>query len=82
MQWLLDNWIWILLGGGMIVMHLFGHGNHSSHGKHRADRNGAPGAKPEVEPGTGTGSNTGPNQNSIQKTDYDGRNSENETAAH
>ena len=26
MQWLLDNWIWALLGGGMIAMHVFGHG--------------------------------------------------------
>ena len=24
MQWVLENWIWILFGGGMIVMHLSG----------------------------------------------------------
>lgn len=32
MQWVIDNWVWLLLGGGMIAMHLFGHG---SHGKNR-----------------------------------------------
>lgn len=26
MQWLLDNWIVVLFGGGMIAMHLFGRG--------------------------------------------------------
>lgn len=35
MEWVLDNWIWILLGGGMVAMHLFGHGGHGSHGKNR-----------------------------------------------
>lgn len=38
MQWLLDNWIWVLLGGGMIAMHLFGHGGH---GKKRAEADSA-----------------------------------------
>ncbi len=32
MQWLTDNWIWILLIGGMLAMHLFGHGGHGGHG--------------------------------------------------
>ena len=26
MQWLLDNWIVVVFGGGMIAMHLFGRG--------------------------------------------------------
>ncbi len=34
MQWLLDNWILVLFGGGMIAMHLFGHGKHGKHGGH------------------------------------------------
>jgi hypothetical protein len=29
MQWIIDNWLLLALGGGMIAMHLFGHG----HGK-------------------------------------------------
>lgn len=33
MQWLTDNWIWVLLIGGMLAMHLFGHG-HGGHGGH------------------------------------------------
>jgi hypothetical protein len=38
MQWLLDNWILVLLGGGMIAMHLFGHGHgHGSHGSKKGD---------------------------------------------
>lgn len=28
MQWLVDNWLLVLLGGGMFAMHLFGHGGH------------------------------------------------------
>ncbi len=36
MQWLLDNWILVLFGGGMIAMHLFGH-SHGGHGRHRED---------------------------------------------
>lgn len=31
MQWLADNRTWVLLIGGMIGMHLFGHG-HGGHG--------------------------------------------------
>lgn len=32
MQWVIDNWILLLFGGGMIAMHLFGHG-HGGHGR-------------------------------------------------
>ena len=43
MQWLLDNWIIVLLVAGFIGMHLFGHGGHGGHGgghrrgKHKHD---------------------------------------------
>lgn len=33
MQWIVDNWLILLLGGGMVAMHLFGHG-HGGHGGH------------------------------------------------
>lgn len=33
MQWILENWILVLVGGGMIAMHLFGHGH--GHGGHK-----------------------------------------------
>ena len=53
MQWLLDNWFLALLIGGMIGMHLFGHGGHGGHGGRRRrgtdDQDGAPG--PNDDPG-------------------------------
>lgn len=37
MEWIFDNWILLLLIGGMIGLHLFGHGGHGGHGgkKHK-----------------------------------------------
>lgn len=35
MEWISDNWIWLLLGLGMIGFHLFGHG-FGSRGGHGA----------------------------------------------
>ncbi len=32
MEWIGENWIWLLLVGGMIGMHLFGHGKHGGGG--------------------------------------------------
>lgn len=32
MQWIIDNWLLLLFGGGIIVMHLFGHGGHGKTG--------------------------------------------------
>ena len=32
MEWLSQNWVWVLLFAGMIAMHLFGHGRHGGHG--------------------------------------------------
>ena len=40
------NWIWILLIGGMLIMHL-GHGGHGGHGGKDADD---PMAQPSGEP--------------------------------
>lgn len=36
MEWIQDNWLILLLGGGMVAMHLFGHG-HGGHGGHKRD---------------------------------------------
>ncbi len=30
MRWLTQNWVWIVIGGGMVWMHL-GHGSHGGH---------------------------------------------------
>lgn len=35
MEWLTQNWIWVALIGGMLAMHLFGHGGHRGHGGNR-----------------------------------------------
>ena len=34
MEWVIDNWFWVLIFGGFIFMHLFGHKHHGSHGSH------------------------------------------------
>ena len=34
MQWLGNNWIWIVFAVGMIAMHVFGHGGRSRHSGH------------------------------------------------
>lgn len=35
MRWLMENWIWLVLGGGMVWMHLGHGGMHGNHGGHR-----------------------------------------------
>mgnify|MGYP003636215802 FL=1 len=32
MEWLSQNWVWVLFGVGFVAMHMFGHGSHGSHG--------------------------------------------------
>jgi hypothetical protein len=39
MDWLTENWFWILIFVGFIVMHLFGHGSHGAHGHGNHDDN-------------------------------------------
>ena len=53
MQWIVDNWLILLLGGGMVAMHLFGHGHgghgggHGGHGPGRRNKsNGHAGHEP------------------------------------
>lgn len=37
MEWLAENWFWVLVGILFIVMHIFGHGSHGGHaGGHRS----------------------------------------------
>lgn len=35
MEWLSENWVFLLVVIGMIAMHLFGHGGHGGHRGHR-----------------------------------------------
>jgi hypothetical protein len=32
MEWLAENWFWVVIGVAFIVMHMFGHGGHGGHG--------------------------------------------------
>lgn len=34
MEWLSENWFWVLIVVVFIAMHLFGHGGHGGHGGH------------------------------------------------
>ena len=36
MQWMIENWLLLLVGGGMLAMHLFGHGHGHKRG-HKGD---------------------------------------------
>ncbi len=33
MQWIIENWILLLVGGGLVAMHLFSHGHKGKHKK-------------------------------------------------
>ncbi len=61
MQWVLDNWIWILFGVGMIAMHMFGHGGHGGHDGHGKSRNGASQTGRKSEPDAPSTANAGRN---------------------
>ena len=32
MEWLSENWIFVLVAVAFVAMHLFGHGGHGGHG--------------------------------------------------
>lgn len=36
MDWLAQNWVWMLVGVAFVAMHLFGHGGHAGSGAPRA----------------------------------------------
>ena len=40
MEWLSENWVFLLIVVGMVAMHLFGHGGHGGHGGQRRDDEG------------------------------------------
>ena len=33
MEWLSENWVFLLVVAAMAAMHLFGHGGHGGHGR-------------------------------------------------
>lgn len=47
MQWLSQNWVFLLVAVAFVAMHLFGHGHgghggHAGHGRDEDDRGGLP----------------------------------------
>jgi len=45
MEWLAQNWFWVIIGILFVGMHLFGHGGHGGHGGQRGhESTGKPGA--------------------------------------
>tara|TARA_R110002050_G_scaffold24157_3_gene64606 strand:- start:354 stop:530 length:177 start_codon:yes stop_codon:yes gene_type:complete len=54
MEWIAENWFWLLIGVLFIVMHLFGHGGHGSHGGH-SGHGGQEDNGDEKRSGTGSG---------------------------
>ncbi len=41
MEWLTENWIWVLVGIAFLALHFLGHGGHGKHNKR--DKSGKPG---------------------------------------
>ena len=46
MDWLAQNWIWIIFGIAFVAMHLFGHGGHGGHRSHSSGSGDGNKAKP------------------------------------
>lgn len=50
MQWVIDNWLLVLLGGGMLAMHLFGHGHGHGRKTHRDRADDGPDGRADPAP--------------------------------
>ena len=46
MEWLSENWVWVLFGGGFIAMHMFGHGGHGRGGHREEEKPAGKDGKP------------------------------------
>ena len=53
MEWLAQNWLWVLIGILFVVMHLFGHGGHGGHGGHSSHSEGDAPDKPSPKKSSG-----------------------------
>lgn len=42
MDWLVQNWLWVLVFAAFIGMHLFGHGGHGGHGGRHGEEDQRP----------------------------------------
>ena len=41
MQWLSENWVFLLISIAFVAMHLFGHGGHGGHGRRNDEESSA-----------------------------------------
>lgn len=41
MEWISENWVFLVVAIAFVAMHAFGHGGHGGHRPGRSDRNGA-----------------------------------------
>jgi hypothetical protein len=54
MNWLAQNWIWIVFAAAFVAMHAFGHGGHGRHADHGSDESASrdsravPAGRPEA----------------------------------
>ena len=52
MNWILANWVWLLIAVAFVAMHMFGHGGHGGHGGDAGRTSGeSPGKREENRPG-------------------------------
>ncbi len=51
MEWLSQNWVWVLLIAGFVAMHMFGHGGHGGHGgsSDGGNKDARPASKDDVQ---------------------------------
>lgn len=47
MDWLVQNWVWVLVFVAFIWMHMFGHGCHGGHGGRHGEEDQRPTAREE-----------------------------------
>ncbi len=52
MEWLLENWFWVLIFALFIWMHLGGHGGHGCHGGHSHESDTQPSEKESQKEGS------------------------------
>lgn len=50
MDWLSENWVWVVVGVAFVAMHIFGHGGHGGHGGHRKSEDGERKPRKDDEP--------------------------------
>lgn len=52
MEWLSQNWVFLLVAVAFVALHIFGHGGHGGHGSHgrRDEKDRKPGRDDQAAP--------------------------------